>query len=89
MFIVGAIGGPFQHYFYGWLDRIVPSVSPMNVAKKILLDQLIMSPVCIVAFFYPAGMLTGQSLSNCTAELKDKFLEVYMVSCRVEDKHCN
>lgn len=79
MFIVGAIGGPIQHYFYGWLDRVIPSV---NVGKKILLDQLIMSPVCIVAFFYPAGLLTGQSIENCTVELKDKFLEVYMVNVK-------
>lgn len=77
--MVGAIQGPIQHYFYGWIDRAIQTVTMANVGKKILLDQLIMSPVCIVAFFYPAGLLQGQDMSSCNAEIKAKFLEVYMV----------
>lgn len=79
MFLVGAIQGPIQHYFYGWIDRAIQTVTLANVGKKILLDQLIMSPVCIVAFFYPAGLLQGQDMPSCNAEIKSKFLEVYMV----------
>lgn len=79
MFIVGCIQGPINHFFYGWMDRTIKAVNLKNVSKKILLDQLIMSPVCIVAFFYPAGMLDGQSIIECTDEVKSKFLTVYMV----------
>lgn len=79
MFLVGSIQGPINHYFYGWIDRAIKTVNLMNVSKKILLDQLIMSPVCIVAFFYSAGLLDGQSTNECTDELKSKFLTVYMV----------
>lgn len=80
MFVVGAIQGPINHYFYGWLDRAIRTVNFTNVSKKILLDQLIMSPVCIVAFFYSAGLVDGQSTNECTDELKSKFLTVYMVN---------
>lgn len=80
MFLVGAFGGPIQHYFYRWMDKIIVTVNLVNVSKKILLDQLIMSPLCIAAFFIPAGILGGQSLDNCATELKAKFTGVYMVS---------
>lgn len=83
MFAVGSIQGPINHYFYGWLDRAIRIVNVKNVSKKILLDQLIMSPVCIVAFFYSAGLLDGQSTNESTDELKSKFLTVYMVTTTV------
>ncbi len=79
MFLVGSVQGPINHIFYGWLDRTIKAVNLMNVSKKIVLDQLIMSPICIVAFFYSAGLLDGQSTNECTDELKSKFLTVYMV----------
>lgn len=79
MFLVGAVQGPINHFFYGWLDQAIKVVNLKNVAKKIVLDQLIMSPVCIVAFFYSAGVLDGQSTSECTDELRSKFLTVYRV----------
>ncbi|KAG4073952.1 hypothetical protein HA402_014157 [Bradysia odoriphaga] len=77
MFVVGAIQGPINHFFYGWMDRVIKVVNLKNVSKKIVLDQLIMAPACIVAFFYSAGMLEGQSASACTDELKSKFLTIY------------
>lgn len=80
MFIVGSIQGPMHHYFYGWLDRIYRSSSGAHVTKKILYDQFVMSPACIVAFFYPAGWLEGRSTKDCTDELGRKVVRVYLVS---------
>lgn len=80
MFIVGAIQGPMHHYFYGWLDRIYSGPSGTNVTKKILYDQIVMSPACIVAFFYTAGWLEGRSTRDCTDELGQKVVRVYLVS---------
>lgn len=85
MFIVGAIQGPLHHYFYLWIDGAIRTVNLVNVTKKILLDQCLMSPVFILAFFYPAGWLAGQTIRQCNDEVKDKFVKVYMVSC---DSHC-
>lgn len=79
MFWVGSAQGPINHFFYGWLDGAITAVNLKNVSIKILLDQLIMSPVCILAFFYSAGLLDGQSTKECTEELKSKFLTVYRV----------
>lgn len=43
---------------------------------KILYDQLIMSPLCIVLFFYSAGWMYGQSNAECWKEMKEKFATV-------------
>ncbi|XP_037030886.1 mpv17-like protein 2 [Bradysia coprophila] len=77
MFIVGAVRGPLLHYFYGWLDKTIKVVTLPNVTKKIILDQTIMSPITILAFFYPAGWLEGQSTGTINSELKDKITKTY------------
>lgn len=78
MFIVGAAQGPLHHYFYGWLDRAYLGATIKTTTIKILYDQLIMSPVCIAAFFYTAGWLDGKDTSGCTDEFQSKFKIVYI-----------
>lgn len=80
MFVVGFTQGPVQHVFYGWLDNRFVAVNGRNVAKKIALDQSIMSPVAIVQFFMMAGIMEGQTLDESFQELRSKFLTVFMVS---------
>lgn len=83
MFVVGAIQGPLHHYFYRWLDNKYVETTLRTTSIKILYDQLVMSPVCIVGFFYPAGWLFNQSTEECTKELKSKFLKVYVTDWMV------
>lgn len=78
MFVVGAIQGPLHHYFYGWLDGKYVAATLRNTSIKILYDQMVMSPLCIAAFFYPAGWMFGQSTTECNKEFKEKFLKVYV-----------
>lgn len=80
MFVVGSVQGPIQHYFYTWLDQRFVTVTAAGVAKKILLDQLIMSPICIVTFFASASLVEKESFATLCSELKNKFLTVYIVS---------
>lgn len=83
MCLVGAIQGPLHHYFYGWLDTKYTGATVKITTIKILYDQFVMSPVCIVAFFYPAGWLFGQNTEQCTKELQSKFLKVYITDWMV------
>ena len=39
MFVVGLSQGPLHHYWYGYLDRLLPSRSLRTVGLKILADQ--------------------------------------------------
>lgn len=62
MMITGSVIGPIQHGFYLLLDGVLPSTSGWGVLHKILVDQLIMSPIYIFLFFYVSSLL-GERLS--------------------------
>lgn len=83
MFAVGAAQGPLHHYFYGWLDKRYVGATMKNSSIKILYDQFIMSPVCIIMFFYSAGWMYRQTNRECAEELKSKFLTVYITDWMV------
>lgn len=80
MLAVGLLQGPPQHWFYLYLDKFFPGTSLMTVAKKIVIDQCIASPFCIVLFFSGMGVMEGKTIEDCKKELYDKFLTVYIVS---------
>ncbi|KAL3269377.1 hypothetical protein HHI36_008447 [Cryptolaemus montrouzieri] len=44
-----------------------------------MVDQLLMGPVCIVFFFSGMGLLEGKTVNNMKNEIKNKFLDVYLV----------
>lgn len=79
MFIVGAALGPMHHYYYIYIDKVLPHVTMKNVTFKILCDQFIVSPVTLLCFFYGMGFLEGKTLERSTQEIKKKFSFVYMV----------
>lgn len=81
--MVGAFSGPPHHVFYKWLDKLIPKATTTAVIKKIFLDQLIFSPICIFVFFYGAGFVEGHPLSECNEELRLKFWTVYKVRERI------
>lgn len=78
MFVVGSLQGPLHHYTYGWMDKIMPAVTVRNTIKKILLDQFIMSPICILLFFYPACYLEEKTLHVTNDEIISKFPYIYI-----------
>ncbi|XP_044754931.1 mpv17-like protein 2 [Coccinella septempunctata] len=77
MLLIGLAVGPVHHYFYVNLNRYLPGKSMKNIFKKIMTDQLLMGPACIMIFFTGLGLLEGKSLSNINDEIKSKFLIVY------------
>lgn len=79
MFIMGLAIGGVSHYFYTWMGNIMPDRSMSTTRKKIILDQILMSPFCIIIFFYGMGLMESKKIPECTAEIKKKFLSVYMV----------
>ena len=85
MFAVGLSQGPLHHYWYGFLDRALPSRSRRTVGLKILADQLAAAPFFAVTFFYGMGLLQGKSLEGCWTEFVAKFPAVYLVRLHIHN----
>ena len=75
-----ALGLP-HHYWYLFLDRLIPGTSMRCVAKKILLDQSCFSPFANFVFFTGSGLLEGNSYKDSWNEFKEKFPMVYKTDC--------
>lgn len=80
MFASGVTQGPIVHVYYTWLDRRFEAVTARNVARKVVLDQVIVSPFTITQFFLVTALMEGQTWRQAVDELRFKFLTVYMVS---------
>lgn len=77
MAAVGCSMGPFLHYWYQWLDKVYSGKIVKTVAKKVLIDQLIASPLLGAWYFIGMGVMEGRGwVSGCT-EFKGKFWEFY------------
>lgn len=81
MFIVGLLQGPFHHYFYTILDRVLPGRNPMSILKKTALDQTIASPTCLTIFFVGLGILDSKDFREIYDEIKLKLCDTWKVDC--------
>ncbi|XP_040276370.1 mpv17-like protein 2 isoform X2 [Bufo bufo] len=86
MFIVGVCLGPLDHYWYIWLDRLLPGATTQVVVKKVLLEQILVSPILGVLFFVGVGSMEGHGIRNSWAEFQSKFWEMYKESA---EQICN
>ena len=77
MLCCGLVFGPMGHGWYKVLDRYLPLTTPSTVVKKILLEQLSLSPIGNGLFFFMAGRLEGKSDDETWRELKQKFWTIY------------
>ncbi|XP_017058299.1 mpv17-like protein 2 [Drosophila ficusphila] len=78
MMVTGLVIGPVQHGFYLLLDRLLPGTNRSGIVRKLLADQLIMSPIYISMFFYISGLLEGGSIRECNDEMSEKFLYTWL-----------
>ena len=51
MLTIGLVLGPLNHYWYHMLDKFLVGATGRIVAKKVLLDELIASPIFTTSFF--------------------------------------
>uniref|UniRef100_A0A0B6YBP3 Mpv17-like protein 2 n=1 Tax=Arion vulgaris TaxID=1028688 RepID=A0A0B6YBP3_9EUPU len=78
MIIIGFGLGPFNHYWYALLDRMIKGSTGLSVIKKIACDQLVAAPFFCTSFLSGLALLEGEGIDGAKTEMKDKFLKIYM-----------
>lgn len=48
---IGSFQGFYQFIYYSWLDKVFSGVSLTIVAKKVLLDEVLIGPISLAIFF--------------------------------------
>ncbi|XP_013172551.1 PREDICTED: mpv17-like protein 2 [Papilio xuthus] len=73
----GAAVGVLCHHWYKILDKIIIGKTTDMIIKKLLLDQLIFSPIMITTFFGSVAIFEENPLENFKEEVNDKFVTLY------------
>ncbi|XP_059153163.1 mpv17-like protein 2 isoform X3 [Physella acuta] len=79
MILIGFCLGPFNHYWYAILDKVIKGTSGKAVVQKILCDQVIAGPFFCTTFLFGLSFLEGKGLEESYKEWKSKFLHIYFV----------
>ncbi|GCB61334.1 hypothetical protein scyTo_0014319, partial [Scyliorhinus torazame] len=74
--------GPLSHYFYHYLDKLIPSNVPYSQIKRLLLDRLMFAPAFLALFFVVVSLLEGKNLKS----LKDKMQTGYWTALKMNWK---
>lgn len=77
MSISGCTVGIICHNWYRFLDKRMPGRTIQIVFKKVLVDQVLCSPLCISSFFLTLGYLENKSLDDIMDEVKQKAWRLY------------
>ncbi|XP_025157459.1 mpv17-like protein 2 isoform X1 [Harpegnathos saltator] len=78
MAISGTSIGIFCHYWYNFLDIKITGHTLNIVLRKVVIDQLICSPVCISIFFLTLAMLENSNLAKLKEEIQAKAHRLYI-----------
>lgn len=65
------------HYWYKFIDKRLPGRTIGLVLKKVLLDQVIGSPINIAVLFVTLGLLEQRTVSEMGREIREKFVRLY------------
>ncbi|XP_021346703.1 mpv17-like protein 2 [Mizuhopecten yessoensis] len=74
----GLVIGPFCHYWYLFLDKWLPGKTLKIVLKKVMVDQVICSPIYISLFLVTTCMLEKKSWNEIKEETTSKGATLYM-----------
>lgn len=78
MAISGMTVGIICHNWYKYLDRRLPGRTISVVIKKVIVDQIVCSPVCICVFFVTLSMLENLSWEETRSEIIKKGKRLYI-----------
>lgn len=77
MGISGTTVGFFSHYWYLFLEKKIPTQNIRSVAKKIVLDQLIGTPIGISTLLITLCLLQRKSMREFKDDMKHRVWRLY------------
>lgn len=66
------------HYWYLFLERVYPHNRRGQVLKKIILNQIVLSPVCILIFFATLAIMEASDKQRLIHDLNTKGKDIFM-----------
>ncbi|XP_060810979.1 mpv17-like protein 2 [Bombus pascuorum] len=78
MALSGMSIGIVCHYWYKYLDNRLPGRTIAIVLKKVVIDQLVCSPLCITMFFLTLGILEKSTWTELKGEIIKKAHRLYI-----------
>lgn len=74
----GFVVGVFCHHWYNFLDNKIPGKRHIRtVFKKVMVDQMIASPLVILLFFVTLGIMKQETIPETIEEIKNKWIRLY------------
>jgi hypothetical protein len=68
---------PFIHVYYPWLERISPGKSAFRVLSRVVLDQIVGSPIVIIIVLGVNSFISKTEDQSSAAIMGDKFLNAW------------
>ncbi|RDD41006.1 Peroxisomal membrane protein 2 [Trichoplax sp. H2] len=73
------VTGPLSHFYYQWLEKLVPSKVPFAPAVRVLVDRLIFAPPFLFLVFYLVALFQGHS----SEVAMDRIRKSYWISLKM------
>jgi len=70
---------PILTHWYRWLEATFPCTSPRIVARKLLLDQFLLTPFTLCLFYLGMAALEGKQGVELTTELREKGVKTFLL----------
>ncbi|XP_064110616.1 peroxisomal membrane protein 2-like [Macrobrachium nipponense] len=77
------VTGPLAHYFYKFLEKVVPPTSKGASLKRLLLDRLGFAPLLLLLSLYVLSRMEGKSHLTCQKELQMKYWTALKMNWKV------
>lgn len=75
--------GPLSHYFYLYMEHLIPPTVPFAVLQRLMLDRLIFAPAFLLLFFVVMNFLEGKSLSTLSERMKKGYWSALKMNWKV------
>lgn len=75
--VTGALIGPFCHYWYIILDKYLPGRTFQTIMKKLVVDQIVCSPVVIGLYLVTLAVLEKRTSGEMNKEVVGKGFILY------------